>query len=165
MGDHPLLTKSRLVNCKIFHERSMGGTWEGRNYGPWSPKRSKSIIGPPKKHRARGAPKGRARGPPPPPWDLKNTIFSGFLPLNYVIYIFEVCFLCFLLCGRTEEACGMVNSLRKVDCSHPTGHYTRKKNFPPPPLEKILGAPLQTWKMNDLFMETRVKKRQKFIIM
>ena len=27
------------------------------------------------------------------PWDLKNTIFSGFLPLNYVIYIFEVCFL------------------------------------------------------------------------
>ena len=45
----------------------------------------------------RGAPEGRARGPPPPPWDLKNTIFSGFLPLNYVIYIFEVCFLFFAM--------------------------------------------------------------------
>ena len=70
---------------------------------------------------------GRTQGEGPgarPPWDLKNTIFSGFLPLNYVIYIFEVCFLCFLLCGRTEEACSMVNSLRKVDFSHPTSHYT-----------------------------------------
>ena len=36
----------------------------------------------------------------------------------------------------------MVNSLRKVDFSHPTGHYTLKKTRPPPPLEKILGAPL-----------------------
>ena len=36
----------------------------------------------------------------------------------------------------------MVNSLRKVDFSHPTGHYACKK-IPPPPLEKILGAPLQ----------------------
>ena len=35
----------------------------------------------------------------------------------------------------------MVNSLRKVDFSHPTGHYTWEK-FRPPPLEKILGAPL-----------------------
>ena len=25
------------------------------------------------------------------PWDLKNTIFSGFPPLNYVICIFEIC--------------------------------------------------------------------------
>ena len=82
------------------------------------------------KKTSRGAPKGRARGAAPPPWDLKNAIFSGFLPLNYVIYIFEVCFLCFLLCGRTEEACSMVNSLRKVDFSHPTGHYTWKN--PPP---------------------------------
>ena len=32
------------------------------------------------------------RGPAPPPLDLKNTIFSWFLPVNYVIYIFEVCF-------------------------------------------------------------------------
>ena len=31
-------------------------------------------------------------GGPGPPCDLKNTIFSGFVPLNYVIYIFEVCF-------------------------------------------------------------------------
>ena len=37
----------------------------------------------------------------------------------------------------------MVNSLRKVDFSHPTGHYTWKK-IRLPPLEKILGAPLHT---------------------
>ena len=36
------------------------------------------------------APTG-GRGPGPP-WDLKNMILSGFLPLNYMIYIFEVCF-------------------------------------------------------------------------
>ena len=30
-----------------------------------------------------------------PPWDLKNIVFSGFLPLNYVICIFEVRFLKF----------------------------------------------------------------------
>ena len=35
----------------------------------------------------------------------------------------------------------MVNSLRKVDFSHPTGHYTWKM-FRPPPFEKILSAPL-----------------------
>ena len=35
----------------------------------------------------------------------------------------------------------MVNSLRKVDFSHPTGHYTWTKIFGPL-LEKILGAPL-----------------------
>ena len=35
----------------------------------------------------------------------------------------------------------MVNSLRKVDFSHPAGHYTWT-NFLAP-LEKILGAPLQ----------------------
>ena len=43
-------------------------------------------------HDTRGAPKGGTGGQPPP-WDLKNIIFSGFLPLNYVICIFEVCFL------------------------------------------------------------------------
>ena len=37
----------------------------------------------------------------------------------------------------------MVNSLRKVDFSHPTGHYTWKKIAP---LEKILGAPLSNFK-------------------
>ena len=35
---------------------------------------------------------GRAQRGAGPPWDLKNTIFSGFLPLNYVICIFEVSF-------------------------------------------------------------------------
>ena len=34
----------------------------------------------------------------------------------------------------------MVNSLRKVDFSHPTGHYKWEKFSDP--LEKILGAPL-----------------------
>ena len=79
----------------------------------------------------RGHTHGEGPGGPVPPWDLKNTIFSGFLPLNNVVYIFEVCFLCFLLCGRTDEACSKVNSLRKVDFSHPTGHYTWKKSPPP----------------------------------
>ena len=36
----------------------------------------------------------------------------------------------------------MVNSLRKVDFSYPAGHYTWKNFRPPPPFEKILGAPL-----------------------
>ena len=82
--------------------------------------------------RVRGAPRGGGgRGARPPLGLEKNTIFSGFLPLNYVICIFEVCFLSFLVCGRTEEACSMVNSLRKVDFSHPTGHYTWKKNSVP----------------------------------
>ena len=78
-----------------------------------------------------------ARGPGPL-CDMKNTMFSGFLPLNYVICIFEVCFFKIFLCGRTEEACSMVNSLREVDFLHPTGHYTWKNS----PLEKIMGAPL-----------------------
>ena len=81
----------------------------------------------------RGAPTGGG-GPAPPPWDLKNEkTFSGFLPLNYVICIFEVCFFKLFVCGRTKEACSMVNSLRKVDFSHPTGHYTWKQILPPPP--------------------------------
>ena len=66
-----------------------------------------------------------------PPFEPENTIFSGFLPLNYVICIFKVWFFS-ALCGRTEEACSMVNSLRKVDFSHPTGHYIWKKVAPPP---------------------------------
>ena len=37
----------------------------------------------------------------------------------------------------------MIKSLRKVDFSHPTGHYIRKK-LSPPPFQKILGAPLNT---------------------
>ena len=115
--------------------------WLGFLYNRW-PERvpgSDSVCVCVCERESRGAPRGGVEGHGPP-WDLKNTIFSGFLPLNYVIYIFEVCFLCFLLCGRTEEACSMVNTLRKVDLSHPTGHYTihGKKS----PLEKILGAPL-----------------------
>ena len=35
---------------------------------------------------------GGAKGPASP-LGPKNTIFSGFLPLNYVICIFEICFL------------------------------------------------------------------------
>ena len=107
-------------------------------------------------HSPAGAhPRGGPGGFAPPPWDLKNTIFSVFLPLNYVIYIFEVCFfLCFLLCLRTEEACSIVNSLRKVDFSHPTGHYTWKKFVPPSsenpgcapaPLGELLYPPLECY--------------------
>ena len=42
-------------------------------------------------------------GGPAPPWDLKNTIFSGFLPLNYVSYIFEVCFYAFCYVGGLRK--------------------------------------------------------------
>ena len=40
-------------------------------------------------------------GGPGPPLGPENTIFSGFLPLNYVIYIFEVCF--FMLFAMWED--------------------------------------------------------------
>ena len=72
-----------------------------------------------------GAPTGGGSEGPGP------SHFQGFL-----ICISEVCFLSFLLCGRTEEACSMVNSLRKVDFSHPTGHFTWNKIFGPSPLRK-----------------------------
>ena len=85
---------------------------------------------------------GGERGPAPL-WDLKNTIFSWFLPLNYVICIFEICFFSFLLYGRIAEGCSMVNSSRKVDFSHPTGHYRyMKKKFGPPPRENPGCAPV-----------------------
>ena len=35
---------------------------------------------------------GGTQGGEGPPWDLKNTVFSGFLPLHYVICFFEVRF-------------------------------------------------------------------------
>ena len=61
-------------------------------------------------------------------------------------YIFEVCFFMLLLCGSTEEACSMVNSLRKVDFSHPTGHYTWEKIACRPcrrvPMKGYIGGPL-----------------------
>ena len=41
--------------------------------------------------RLQGAPKRRARGPGPSPWDLSSTRFLGFLPLNYVLCIFVAC--------------------------------------------------------------------------
>ena len=47
----------------------------------------------------RGAPKWRAR--PPPLGPEKTLYFQGFLPLNYVIYIFEVCF--FMLFAMWED--------------------------------------------------------------
>ena len=73
------------------------------------PREAEAPLEPEKHYQGRTHGAQGARGPL---WDLKNTIFSGFRPLNYVICIFEVCFLSFLLCGRTEEACSMVNSLR-----------------------------------------------------
>ena len=73
--------------------------------------------------------RGGGRRPGPPPLEPENTIFSGFLSLNYMICIFEVCFLSFLLCGRTEEGCSMVNSFRQVDFSHPTGQGCRSTDI------------------------------------
>ena len=86
----------------------------------------------------RGAPKGRARGARAPLGTWKTLYFQGFSVKLRYLHLWSQFFLYFLLCGRTEEACSMVNSLRKVDFSYPTGHYTWKKS----PLEKILGAPL-----------------------
>ena len=63
---------------------------------------------PPRTH---GGGRGTVVGPPL--GTRKNTIFSGFLSLNYVIRIFsfEVCFFfSFLLCGRTEKACSIIKS-------------------------------------------------------
>ena len=85
----------------------------------------------------RGAPTG---GEGPAPLGPEKIMFSGFLPVNYAICIFEVCFK-LLLCERTEEACRIMTSLRKVDFLHPSGHCIRKK-LSPAPIEKILGAPL-----------------------
>ena len=71
----------------------------------------------------RGAPmRGGARAPP---WDLNKTLdFQVLLCKNYVICNFAACVLTkTFLCERTEKACSMVKSLRKVDFSHPTGHY------------------------------------------
>ena len=109
-----------------------------------------------------GAHPRMARRTRPPPWDLKNTIFSRFHPLSYVICIFEVCFRNFLLCGRTEGACSMVNSLRKVDFSHPTGHYTCKKIAAPPPLEKILVRPGYNSHFREKFLSRMVEKESHF---
>ena len=81
-------------------------------------------------HSCRGAPTRGARGPASPR-DLKNTIFSGFLPLNYVTCIFEVCFLSLFLCGRTEEGCSMVNSLRQKLIFRTLLAIIHGKNSPP----------------------------------
>ena len=52
-----------------------------------------SSVWPGKRLSYSGAhPRGGGGERPGPPWDLNNTIFSGFLSLNYVICIFEVCF-------------------------------------------------------------------------
>ena len=85
------------------------------------------------RNRLRGAPKGRARGPGPSPWDLKSTRFSVFLPLNYVTFVLATRILIFLLFGRTEEACSLVKSLHKVYFSHPTGLYLWKFTLGPSP--------------------------------
>ena len=83
------------------------------------------------------------QGPGPPHWDLKkNTIFSGFLPLNYAIRNFQVCFF-FKLSAmwRTEEACMMIKSLHMVDCLHYRYLLAiiEEPNYRAP-LRKILGA-------------------------
>ena len=103
-GEGEELRKEEGVERKTREERRGGGA-------P-TPMPKTAVL--PKNLREGRTTGGGGQGPGPP-WELKNTIFSGFLPLNYVICIFEVCFFSFLLCGRTEEACSMVNGLRKVD--------------------------------------------------
>ena len=81
---------------------------------------------------------GEVRGERPPPLGPKeHYIFRvSFVKLRD-FQLSSLFFFSVLLCGRTEEACRMIKSLRKVDFSHPTGHHTKKI-----PLAKILGAPL-----------------------
>ena len=80
---------------------------------------------------------GEGRGPFP--LEPINTIFSEFLPLNYVICIFKFCFFkFFFLCGRAEEACCMVKSLRiyvRLFFRTPLATIYQKNIAPPP--EKI----------------------------
>ena len=68
------------------------------------------------------------------------------------LHLWSLFFWRFLLCGRIKEACSMVNSLRKVDFSRPTGHYKWKKFGP---LEKILGAPPIAIVIQKLFRKMR----------
>ena len=64
---------------------------------------------------------GRTHGGRPPPLEPeKNSTFSGFLPLNYVIRIFEVCFLSILY--------GKVDFFRTLLAT-----IYEKKLSPPPP--------------------------------
>ena len=73
-------------------------------------------------HRPPGPhPRGRGRGPGSP-WDLKNYIFRGSSDQLRDLHRSDL-LLSFLLCRRTEEACRKIKSLRKVDFSHPSGHY------------------------------------------
>ena len=87
---------------------------------------------------------GGGRGPPLGP---KYAIFSWFLPLNYVICIFDF-FFKLLLCERTEEVRSMAMSLRKVDISHPTMDTIMKNLSPPGPLKKILCSPMPILKQS-----------------
>ena len=71
----------------------------------------------------RGAPKGFSSGAGSP-WDLKMLDAR----VSYVklrdFHLGSMCSKTFgYVCGSTEKACIMVVSLRKVDISHPTGHY------------------------------------------
>ena len=50
-------------------------------------------------------------------------------------------FYSFLLCGKTEEACSVAKSLRKVYFSHPTGRYVWKFLLGPSPWENPGCAP------------------------
>ena len=81
----------------------------------------------------RGAPR-RAEGSVPPLGPEKHYIFRVSSVKLRDLHFLSL-FLSLLLCGRTEEACSVVNSLRKVDFSHPTGHYTihGRKKFRDPP--------------------------------
>ena len=98
-------------------------------------------------------PRWGARGPPPLRPE-KHYIFGvSTVKLRDLGTFLKSVFLSFLLCGRTEEACSMVNSLREVDFSHPTGHYTWKKKSPPP-WENPGCAPV--WHGHDLSRGTKV---------
>ena len=81
----PLSAKSPCVTTANFHARFQPATLPRLSSAPTHLPSSRTV------EHDQGRTHG-GRGARAPPWDLKNTIFSGFLPLNYVICIFEVCF-------------------------------------------------------------------------
>ena len=127
--------RRRRLYCRVLHKLTVIAKlskWGGGDASPFD-NSTEDVSG--------AHPRG-AMGPAPPPLRPKNTRFSWFLPLNYVICSFEERVRKFLLCGRSEETFSMVKSLRKVYFSQPTDQYIGRTIPARDSLETILGAPL-----------------------
>ena len=92
----------------------------------------------------RGAPRGGSGGPTP--FRPKNTRFWGFLPLNYVICNLADCVLKVFAMWDDRGSLQQGNEITYGWFFAPYWplYVHICKFLPPPPLEKILGAPLTT---------------------